>query len=95
MKRLPLSPKATVGKKVIEPPLRWEVLEDGKEYAIVDTTDAGDWAIKFEKINKSNSYYRVLAQSARVFENSFDASEFINALRSLTEGKTNEKTNQN
>ncbi|VEI47005.1 Uncharacterised protein [Actinobacillus equuli] len=90
MKRPPLSPKAIVGKKVIEPPLRWEELEDGKEYAIVDTTDAGDWAIKFEKINKSNSYYMVLAKSARIFADSFEASEFINAIQSL--GEENGKT---
>lgn len=84
-----------IGTHLIRPPLLWDEIEDGKQYAVIDTTDAGDWVIKFEVVDKSNSYYRVLAQSARVFENSFEASEFINALRSLTEGKTNEKTNQN
>lgn len=82
-----------VGNFTIAPPLLWEEIKDGKEYAVIDTTDAGDWAIKFERINKSNRYYWVLAQAARIFANSLEASKFIEAIQSL--GEKNEKTNQN
>lgn len=82
-----------IGKFAVTPPLLWDEIEDGKQYAVIDTTDAGDWAIKFETVDKSNRYYWVLAQAARIFKTSLEASEFINALESL--GGKNAKTNKN
>lgn len=72
-----------VGSYVVVPPLLWEEIEDGKEYAVIDTTDAGDWCVKMQTIDKSNRYYFVLAQSARVFDNTVDAGGFIEALEYL------------
>lgn len=72
-----------IGSYAITPPLTWEEIEDGKEYAVIDTTDAGDWCVKLEKFNKDNGYFWTLVQSARVFENTVEAGEFIEALTAL------------
>ena len=82
-----------VGSYAVVPPLLWEEIEDGKEYAVIDTTDAGDWCVKMQKIDKSNRYFFVLTKSGRVFDNTVEAGEFIESLEYLG-GKKCEKWQQ-
>lgn len=72
-----------IGNYAVVPPLLWEEIEDGKEYAVIDTTDAGDWCVKMQTIDKSNSYYKVVAQSGRIFDNAVDAGGFIETMEYL------------
>ncbi|AKO46053.1 hypothetical protein [[Haemophilus] ducreyi] len=78
-----MTEQVIIGKFAVTPPLLWDDIEDGNEYAVIDTTDAGDWCVRMQKIDKSNRYFFVLAQSARVFDNTVEASEFIHALEAL------------